>query len=178
MFDDVPTLKRILLSSDPIESKRAKIEKFLSDILLGTLEDDSSPTLGWMLTRDAVGVFRNILSTRSEKLAGYSLLQYLDDLLHKETLKDTQEPGPGFFPELEHLLRGVVGKTGVYPDDIPAFSECEGLEAARLRSDNLSKMVTAARRFLDRYPCGLDNDAILPEKLGDRRHSVIQRRTT
>ena len=170
ILDHTPALKEILLSSDSVETKRGKIRKFLSDMLIATFEDNPSiPPLEWVLTRDAIGVFKNILSTRSERLAGYSLLQHMDDLLHKDDLEDTRGIGPGFLAELENLLRGVVGKTGVYSDGIPAFLGQEGREAARLRSDDLSEMARTARDFIDRYPYGLDNDAIRRRSLNKLR---------
>lgn len=165
-----PVLKEIMLSADSIDLKREKIRNFLSHMLIATFDDNPTiPPLEWILTRDAIRVFRNILSIRSERLAGYSLLQYIDDLLHKEHLKDIEKPSSGFFAEIEHLLRGIMGKTGVYSEKVPAFLKHEGIKAARLRSADLSRMGRVAQRFLDRYPCGLDEEVI-------RRRSINKSR--
>ena len=161
ILNNAPVLKEIIFSSDPIDIKRKKINKFLADMLMATFDDDPAiPPLEWILTRDAIRVFRNILSTRNESLAGFSLLQYINDLLHKENFEQIQMPGSGFFAELDHLIRGITGKTGVYTDKIPAFIKHKGKKAARMRSSNLSTMGKTVEKFIDRYPNGLDKDVI------------------
>ena len=161
VLDFAPAIKEIMLSSDTIDLKREKIRRFLTDMLIATFDDNPTiPPLEWILTRDAVNVMKNILSLRSERLCGYSLLQYMDDLLHRPASKDLEEPNSAFFAELGNLLKGVMGKTGLYPDKIPSFVKHEGTKAARLRSADLSRMAEASKNFLERYPSGLDNDVI------------------
>ncbi|MDP2645611.1 MAG: KamA family radical SAM protein [Desulfobacterales bacterium] len=118
------------------------------------------PPLEWVLTRDTIRVFRNILSLRSEGLANYSLLAHVNDLLHKDGSKDVPIPSAGFLEELDHLFKGVVGKTGIYDDKIPAYSKYKGQKAAKLRSAELSKMARSANKIIGRYPCGLENGAV------------------
>lgn len=160
-LDQAPQLKEILLSTDSVAKKRAHIRKFLSQMLMATFEDNPAiPPLEWILTRDAIRVFRNILSTRSERLAGYSLLEYLNQLINKPGVNDLKQPGPGFWAELEHLIEGTVGKAGVYPDKKPAFTKYEGTKAAKIRSTDLSKMAQQVDKFIQRYPSGLDQQII------------------
>lgn len=161
LVHQVPALESIFLSTATIEIKRRKVKRFLSDMLTATFDDNPTiPPLEWVLARDAIGVFRNILSIRSERLAGFSFLRYVDALLNGEGLMDQPDPSPGFFAEFEHLLRGVSGKTGIYPDKVPAFAKHEGRKAAKLRSSDLSRMAASADAFLTRYPHGLDQDVI------------------
>jgi len=95
-IDRVPALKAILLSSDSIDEKRHKIRYFLSDILMATFDDNpTTPPLEWILARNAVNMFRCILSYRSERLTGFSLLQYINDLLHKENIEAMEKPTQG-----------------------------------------------------------------------------------
>lgn len=156
-----PSLKEILLSTDSVESKRSRLYSVLTDQLAATFNDDPTiPPLEWILTRDAVYALRKILSRRSERLAGYSFLQYLDNLLHRPDSTDSEVPAPGFFAEVEHMLKGVMGKTGVYAGKTPAFAKHDGEEAAKLRSADLSRISRLADSFIDRYPSGLDHDAI------------------
>lgn len=160
-----PDLKTILLAPNPLEIKRDKIKKLFSEMITATFsEDQTIPPLEWVLKRDAVSIFRTIISPRSEILAGYSLLAYIDDLLNHPQQTDIPDPHPGFFAELEHLLKGVLGKTGIYDQKIPVFTRYEGRKAARLRSADLSRMARATNKFIDRYACGLDSDVI-------RKHS-------
>jgi lysine 2,3-aminomutase len=159
ILDTAPALKEAFLSNSSIDVQREKIKNFLSNLIVTTY-DDETPPLEWILVRNAIRVFRTILSPRSERLVGYSFLQYMNDLLHKENLKNIEKPSPDFFAELEHLFRGLMGKSGIYPDKAPVFSRHEGKKAAKLRSTDLSRMARGAQRLLDRYPCGLDNSTI------------------
>ena len=159
ILDVAPPLKEAFLSSASVDVQREKIRDFLSSLIVTTY-DDETPPLEWILVRDAISVFRTILSPRSERLVGYSFLQYIHDLLYKENLKEIERPSPDFFAELEHLFRGLMGKSGIYPDKASIFSRHEGKKAAKLRSTDLSRMARGAQRHLDRYPCGLDNSAI------------------
>jgi lysine 2,3-aminomutase len=170
ILEQAPPLKAILLSADTLESKRFKIQQFLADMLRATFDDNPSiPPLEWILARDAIKVFKNILSARSERLAGFSFLEYLDDLINREDGRGLAKPAAGFFEELDHLLRCVMGKTGVYSDKVPAFQKHDGRWAARLRSTDLSRMMRTARKFMDAYPCGLDEDMIRRRDLNKAR---------
>ena len=161
ILDITPRLKEIMLSPSLIDVKRKKIRDFLDDMRAAIFYDNPEiQSLEWILARDSIRVLTSILSTRSEELAGHSFLKYLDDLLNKESIRDIEKPNSGFFAELEHLLKGIAGKTGVYSDKPPAFLKYEGTRAARLRSLDLSKMGRKAQRFMARYPCGLDGKTI------------------
>ena len=155
------TLREILLSADSVEEKRGQLRRFLSDMLVATFDDNPAiPPLEWILTRDAIGAFKNILATRSERLAGFSLLEYMNDMIHREDVRDLPEPSSAFFAELNHLLKGVLGKTGIYPDKVPAFHKYEGQRAAKLRSADLSRMARKSNAYLKRYVWGLENEVI------------------
>lgn len=159
ILDTAPALKEALLSSASLDVQREKIREFLSSLIVTTY-DDETPPLEWILVRDAIRVFRTLLSPRSERLVGYSFLQYIRDLLYMENYKEIEKPSPDFFAELDHLLKGLMGKSGIYPDKAPVFARHEGKKAAKLRSADLSRMARGAQQHLDRYPCGLDNNAI------------------
>jgi len=161
ILDIAPELKEILLSESTLDEKRQKIRYFLADILYATFEDNPTiPHLEWILTRSAVNVFKNIISERSERLADFSFLQYMENLLHTKTLKGMVKPDAGFLAELEHLLKGIAGKSGIYTEKIPAFLRHEGRKAARLRSNDLSRMARGAMKFMERYPSGLDDEIV------------------
>ena len=161
ILDIAPALKEILISSESVDIKRNKIRRFLADVHAATFSDDHTvPPLEWILARDTIRIFRTIIWPRSEILTGYSFLKYLDDLLHAENLRDIEKPSPDFFAELDHLLKGIMGKTGIYPEKAPAFTRHEGRRAARLRSADLSRMSKTVQQYLDKYPFGLDHETI------------------
>ena len=97
-MDIAPALKEILISSEPVDIKRSKITSFLADLHAATFyHDHTVPPLEWILARDAIRIFRTLIWPRSEILAGYSFLKYLDDLLHAENFREIEKPKPDFF---------------------------------------------------------------------------------
>ena len=159
IFDDIPKIKEILISKEDIENKRKKIREQLNIMLIATFDDDPSiPPLKWVLKMEAIRVFRKILSRRDERLAGYSFMNYIHNIINKKDLKGIEKPSPDFYAELEHLVRGVSGKADVYPKKIPGFAKQSGEQAAKLRSKDLSRMAKKADSFLNRYPTGLDKE--------------------
>ena len=153
--------KKILKSGTDIERKRRSLNKWLSAILEETyVENPNIPPLEYILTRDAIAVFRKLISPRSEKLAGFSFLAYLSDLLRQDEGKQTEKPSAAFFAELEHLVKGIIGKSGIYDQRAPAFIKHKGRKAASLRSADLSRMARVSQRHMQKYACGLDNDAV------------------
>ena len=156
-----PQLKEILLSDRPIDAKKSSLRNWLSDQLTETYEKNPHiAPLEYILRRDAIDVLRKILSSRNENLAGFSLIGYIDALLSERPDPDVVLPSPAFLAELEHLIKGVLGISGIYKDKRPAFAKYQGIKAARLRSSDLSRMARASDRRMQRYTCGLDNDAI------------------
>ena len=159
-LEPLPGLRKILTSKDPLEQKRTKVRALLNSLLIKTFDDNPTlPSLKWVLTRDAVLVFRNIISKRSEKLAQFSFLGYLNNLIRGNTKNPGPQPAPDFFAELDHLVRGISGQADVYPETAPAFSKYKGTRAARLRSADLSRMAKGMEKFTKRYCSGLDDDA-------------------
>ncbi len=170
ILDLTPPLKDILLSRDTLESKRDRIRQLLEDMLQVTYDENFSiPSLECILIRDAISVFKDILSVRNERLANHSFIKYLEDLIHHGDSRDLPMPSAGFFKELEHLLLCITGKPGVYSDRVSKFEECEGRRAAKLRSAELSRMMRKALKFMNRYPCGLDDETIRRRKRNKRR---------
>ena len=96
ILDTAPALKEALLSSASLDVQRKKIKDFLSSLIVTAYEDETPP-LEWILVRNAIRVFRTLLSPRSERLVGYSFLQYIHDLLYMEDLKEIEKPSPDFF---------------------------------------------------------------------------------
>jgi len=171
IIDHAPELKPIFLSAESLHTKRIKIRNYLSRMLVATFDDNPKiPPLEWVLTRDASNVCRRILSKRSERLAGFSLLKYVDTLLNGGTQPEhLPKPSPGFFAEFEHLIKGISGQTGIYTIKSPVFVKYQGQKAARVRSDDLSRMARSTYRFLDRYPSGMDRDVIRKRSLNKAR---------
>jgi lysine 2,3-aminomutase len=158
-LNTIPSLKEIMVSKDPIEEKRKSIRELLTKMLVDTYDENPEmPSLKWVLSRDSILVFENIISRRSEELAGFSLLRYIHDVIHNPKRISTNPPTQDFFAELNHLFRGMMGQAEVYPENAPAYSRYHGKRAAKLRSANLSRMARTVEKFSTRYPSGLDEN--------------------
>lgn len=157
----VPQIREILLAGDDLETKRSRIRTALSDILVDSYEKRPDlPSLEWVLTHDAVEAWRNLCSRRNESLAEFSFLAFLEVLATGRLAANQPAPTAGFFAELDHLVRGIARRTGIYPTQAPAFIKHHGRKAARLRSVDLSRLAKTGRRFMERYPSGLDPEVI------------------
>jgi len=173
ILDISPGFKEIMLSSIPLEEKRKKIRRLLSDIIDSAYDKNpSNPALEWVLISDANRAFRTILSRRSEQIAGYSVLKYIDDILNAEDIKNIESPSSAFFGEIDHLLRGIMGKSGIYSDKVPAFLKREGTKAAVLRSTDLSRMARESLNYMNKYPSGLDNKVI--RKRSQHKQKILE----
>jgi lysine 2,3-aminomutase len=156
-----PQLNDIIVSSDTVEKKKDDVRTWLSGILAETYKDNSNiKALEYILVREAINIFQKIVSDRSEKLTGYSLIGYLVTLLTDSDNGVFERPTAGFFAELEHLVKGIMGKTGIYDDKAPAFSKHKGRKAARMRSADLSRMARTSQKLMNAYTSGLENDAV------------------
>jgi lysine 2,3-aminomutase len=91
---------------------------------------------------------------------GFSFFDYVNDLVQLENYRDIPLPSKGFMAELDHLLRGIMGKAGIYSEKFPVFQKYQGRRAAVLRSKDLSRMMRIAQKFIATYPSGLDEDVI------------------
>jgi lysine 2,3-aminomutase len=170
VLEIAPELKKIFLSKTSVEVKRERIRRFLSKMLIAVFEDNPTvPPLEWVLTRSAIRVFRNIVSKRNERLAGFSLVEYIHNILTGKSPGITQPPTPDFFAELEHLLKGITGQTGVYSEAIPAYLKHDGTRGARLRSTDLSRMAKRSEKVMGRYVSGLDNPIVRKRSLNKAR---------
>jgi len=163
-----PIMEAIFLSNVTLEEKRYKLRNHLSNLLLNIYDKTHNmAALEWVVFRDTIWVLRNMFNTRSEELTGFSLLAYLDDLLHGH--HKGPAPSPGFIAELQHLVKGIKGLTDLYTEEPPAFLKQTGRTAAKMRSTDLSNIARKMQAFIDRYPCGMD-DALIREHSSNRQH--------
>jgi lysine 2,3-aminomutase len=162
IFDMIPELKSIFLTSDTIELKRSKSQQLLNNIVTKTYETNPDVhALDFGLMKEAATALLQILSLRSDTIVkktfnnGYSFVQYINDIVNG---KEVTQPNAAFMAELEHLIKSICGKTDIYNGNQPIYVDMEGREAAQLRSSDLSEMGLKVKSFLNRYACGLDSD--------------------
>jgi lysine 2,3-aminomutase len=165
----VPDLKETLSSHAETELKRTEIKHRLLLLLAQTYDENPAiEPLEYILRRDAIYVFLKILKRRNEQLSGFSLLSYLQDALNPAA-PCVEIPTPAFLAELEHLIKGISGKTRVYAEKEPSYTKYEGTRAAAKRSAELSRMARSVERHTRHYHCGLDNDAVMRRRSNKKR---------
>ncbi|MBN1857840.1 KamA family radical SAM protein [Candidatus Bipolaricaulota bacterium] len=161
-------IERILSADRSLEETRDKLYTYL-DFLDRRLRRStmSADELDLAKAREAVGVFRNLISPANEVRAGFSTLELMRQMTSERDEEVTDPIGEGFTEEIHHLLLAIHGKTGVgkgwmgrewaldpiVRSTAPVF---RGENAGRMRSSYLDLMAAAARRRIETFPCGLD----------------------
>ena len=156
-----PEINTIFQLPITLEEKRNKLRAYLSSTLTA-ISDYTDPIrpMEWILRRDAVWVFRSILNPRSENLAEFSVLQYLDNQLNNAETDDAPQLSAGFVAEIKHLIQGVSDLTNVYAEEPPAFLQLHGREAAIERSSYLSDMAEKSLDLMAHHANGLSDELI------------------
>jgi lysine 2,3-aminomutase len=166
-----PKLFLLIAQSGAVESARRRLYRYLNGrqraLELG-LRDLYSLERANM--RECLGVFRNILSKRNEKLTEISALSFLYHLIKDDAPDTVGQVTEGFVEEIIHLFRGIDGRSGIYERmQRPAFLDMHGREAALARSDQLDDLCHSMDRFLLRYRSGLETDVINQRRENKRR---------
>ena len=117
--------------------------------------------------RDFASALTNILRTRSDERARFSVAAALWDLAAGRPRPDLRE---GFYAELIHLVRGLECRAsfGFLVDAYVPRGRL-GREAALARSDHLDKLWAVADRWMSRYANGLNKNA-RDRRLKRQRH--------
>lgn len=151
------TISEIFHAKKNLEDKRLELRNHFSCLLFSLFDETIEiPSLEWIACRDATWVMRNILAKRSEELAGFSVLKYINTHINSDSPAGVPKLSPDFLAELEHLILGIKGNSGIYKEKPPAFLRHSGRKAAKMRSTDLSRMARKSERFLKRYPSSLD----------------------
>jgi lysine 2,3-aminomutase len=121
------------------------------------------------IVRDCARVWRSILLQRSEKAAGFSIVQALWDLTRGKPRPDLE---PGFYAELTHLSLGLEGNVAVPESEVStASTSLSGREAALVRSRELDKLWALVETRMSRYEDGLERKAV--RRRSKRRAKIL-----
>ncbi|KPJ50115.1 MAG: hypothetical protein AMJ41_01880 [candidate division Zixibacteria bacterium DG_27] len=108
--------------------------------------------------RDCSRSLKSIIKQRSDKLAGFSVMQALHDIARDVPRPDLQE---GFYAEMYHLFLGIKGEgPGTAPGDFYISGELEGREAAVARSGELDRLWEDIEKQMSRFRHGLEEDIV------------------
>ena len=107
-----PEIYTLLKESDTPEAAREKFINYLEALDWGYRRDIGKiASWDYILLKEAVRCFKNIISPRNERLAGTSPLEYLWNAAHTGDAEVTED----FVEEFKHLFKAIKGKSEVYP---------------------------------------------------------------
>ncbi|KUK98672.1 MAG: Lysine 2,3-aminomutase [Atribacteria bacterium 34_868] len=175
LWSIMPEIFEILSESKNIDEARNKLYNFCKDLEWSYREGlKSIHKLDFGITLEAIKVFVNLISLRNEKIAGFSTLQYLWDIVHNK-LDEHHKPSIAFLEEFRHLLLAMAGKSNIARGWLGPILEKEGIkmidfqqikgrEAGKARSNYLDSLYKKVEEYINRYPSGLDDSLVSKRK--------------
>lgn len=162
-----PEIHSILKEATDLESARNAMYAYLERAERAVFDiDNDLHILEKATVRDCVRVFKSIIGPINESRTGVSALDCLWKLAREKHDELGHPVSVGFLMEFINLFRGVAGRSNIYLESgevkkgIPDFLRLEGRDAADARTAILDDMGTAVRKYVRRYPSGLDPEVI------------------
>jgi lysine 2,3-aminomutase len=157
----------MLKEAPDLESARDKTYSYLerSERAVFNVDNDLH-ILEKATVRDCIRVFKSIIGPVNEFRTGVSALDCLWKLARDRREELTNQVSVGFLMEFINLFRGVAGKSNIYLESgevkkgIPDFLRLEGRDAAEARTEILDDMGSVVRKYLRKYPSGLDKEVV------------------
>jgi lysine 2,3-aminomutase len=120
-WDVVPELYALLKESETLESAREKIISHIN-ALDWTYRRDIDQIKSWdyILLKEAIGCLKNIISQRSERLAGTPTLEHL----WTAAITGDSDVTDDFIDEFVHLFKAIKGQLDVYPSGLIKALSC------------------------------------------------------
>ncbi|UCE38106.1 MAG: KamA family radical SAM protein [Thermoplasmata archaeon] len=162
-WDASAEIYTLLKESDTVDGAREKLIHQL-EALEWSYRRDFVQIKSWdyIVLKEAVRCFKNIISPRNERLADTSALEHL----WKAAVEGDSDVSDDFIIEFEHLFKAIKGHADIYPSTLmngieyPDFEQYKGREAGKMRSDFLDIMGQEMEKFIKRYPSGLDPEIL------------------
>jgi lysine 2,3-aminomutase len=170
-----PEIAKILSSSKSLEESRKRLYKYFKDLEWEYRNGlKISHKLEYSAALEAIKVFINYISPWNEKICGFSTLEYLWKLA-RENKEDNINVSIDYVEEIKHLLRAIEGKAEMAKGwlgpilekeniKVVDFNKVKGENAGKLRSDYLDQIYNKVKKYIDRYPSGLDAKLVAKRK--------------
>jgi lysine 2,3-aminomutase len=166
LFKIDPNFHDILRKSKDVDDLRHNLYEYLNSIeKMLYFENTVFPKLEIINMKECIKTFKNVLSPKNEKLAGFSAITALWKLYRGETSGISL----GFLNEFIYLLKGINGKSGIYMEKFPEFFKFSGRNSAVLRSKDLDKLSNEVEYYIGRYPSGLSKKVSEKRKENKKR---------
>lgn len=123
--------------------------------------------LEFSLQLSCIRAFRQMLSIRSAKLAGFDLIHLLYNIVHKKYDLLPKDLSDSFIEDITNILMGTLNHEEIYE---PLEEEnLEGRKAGIARSENLNQLCQAFENKIAAYKSGLDPDVKLARQKNQAR---------
>jgi lysine 2,3-aminomutase len=162
----------LLKESGSVEEAREKLIHHI-EALDWSYRRDVVEIKSWdyIVLKEAVRTFKNIISPRNERLAKSSALQ----LIWQAAVEGDSKVSDDFIEEFTHLFKAIKGQADIYPSSLmngieyPDFEKFKGRDAGIKRSDFLDIMGQQIQDFINKYPNGMN-----PEIMEKRKKNKVR----
>ncbi len=165
----------ILTSDKDIADIRNHIYYYLSKREMDILSADNHlHVLESATIQQAITACKNIFGPINEKHTGISALEILVKLAQNKFDTPENEVAPAFLMEFIMLFKALEGNSRIYQnipvtDEIPAFLELHGREAAIKRMELLDGISAKQLSFINKFPSGLQDNVIEKREYNKKR---------
>jgi len=168
LWEANPSIKNILLEAKNLEAARDSLFSYLEQAERNVFDTDNNLHILQKATiRECIRAFKSIIGPINEHRTGTSSLNILWKLANDEADELKSEISIGFIAEFTSLFRGVIGQSTIYLHEgeikkgIPKFIQLKGKKAAQVRSDKLDELGLMVKKYLKKYPSGLEDEVVL-----------------
>lgn len=171
LWESDPQVKKELSGAKNLEDARNHLVRLMSrrEAWLASRECELED-LERVNAVSCVRVLKNFLSTKNEELTEHSVLETLYGLSSGSRGWEEQV-SCAFIKEVQKLLEGSLGNSGIYTRESPNGLKFEGRKAALLRSECLDEFSSNCWEKIRSYPTGLDAEVI--SKREDNRQRIL-----
>lgn len=167
LWEANPDVQKLLVKAANLEEARDLLYTYLDKSERRVFDvDNDLHILEKSTVREAIRVFRSILGPINEMRTKFSALKCLWKMAHNKEAELENPVSVGFLMEFINLFRGVTGKSNIYLENaqvkkgVPDFLKLKGREAAQARMEILDELGSTIKKYLRKYPSGLDADVI------------------
>jgi lysine 2,3-aminomutase len=176
LWEANPDLHALLQNAPGLEEARDQLYSYLEKSERKIFEvDNDLHILEKSTVRETIRVFKSIIGPVNEYRTGVSALDYLFKLARGKTDEVRHDVSPGFLLEFINLFRGIDGRSNIYFESkqakkgIPDFLQMEGRKASEARTEILNELSSNMKKYLRKYPSGLEEEVITWRKANKKR---------
>jgi lysine 2,3-aminomutase len=176
LWEANPDIHQLLAGAENLEQARDGLYTYLEKAERKIFQvDNDLHILEKSTVREAIRVLKSIIGPVNEYRTGVSALDFLWKLSKGEIEAVKHQVSAGFLMEFINLFRGVDGRSNIYFESkqakkgIPDFLQLEGRKAADARTEILNEFSSNMKKYLRKYPSGLEEEVVTWRKANKTR---------